>query len=261
MTAKSITRTVLITGSTSGIGLGIANVFAKNKYNIIFNGLEAEGSAIASSIAKENSIDYLYSPANAMRSAELKTMVDEGLAKFGHIDILVNNAGVQHVAPIEDFPENKWAQILQINLTASYLLTKYLWKQMKQQKFGRIINIASAHGLFASEYKSAYVAAKHGLIGFTKVAALEGAAFNINCNAICPGYVRTPLVELQIRDQAKSHGIPEGEVITRVMLQKQAVKEFVPVELVGNLALFLAGEKAGTLTGTAIPVDGGWSAQ
>ncbi|CAF0788663.1 unnamed protein product [Adineta ricciae] len=254
-------RTVLITGSTSGIGLGIARAFAKAKYNIIFNGLEKNGHEIAAAVAKEFQVDHMYSPANALHTDQLRTMVDEGLKQFNHIDVLINNCGVQHVSPIENFPDQKWEDILRVNLSSAFFLTKALMKPMKTQQFGRIINIASAHGLFASEYKSAYVAAKHGVLGLTKVTALEGAPFNINCNAICPGYVRTPLVDAQIRDQAKSHDISESEVIPRVILQKHAVKKFVPVELIGRLSLLLADEISATLTGTAIPIDGGWSAQ
>ncbi|CAF1136353.1 unnamed protein product [Adineta ricciae] len=254
-------RTVLITGSTSGIGLGIARAFAKAKYNIIFNGLEKNGHEIAAAVAKEFQVDHMYSPANALHTDQLRTMVDEGLKQFNHIDVLINNCGVQHVSPIETFPDQKWDDILRVNLSSAFFLTKALMKPMKTKQFGRIINIASAHGLFASEYKSAYVAAKHGVLGLTKVTALEGAPFNINCNAICPGYVRTPLVDAQIRDQAKSHDISESEVIPRVILQKHAVKKFVPVELIGRLSLLLADEISATLTGTAIPIDGGWSAQ
>ncbi|UJR09399.1 hypothetical protein I4U23_013641 [Adineta vaga] len=254
-------RTVLITGSTSGIGLGIARGFAKAKYNIIFNGLEKNGHEIAASTAKEFQVDHLYSPANALHTDQLRAMVDEGLKQFKHIDVLINNCGIQHVSPIENFPDQKWEDILRVNLSSAFILTKALMKPMKAKQFGRIINIASAHALFASEYKSAYVAAKHGVLGLTKVTALEGAPFNINCNAICPGYVRTPLVDAQIRDQAKSHDISESEVIPRVILQKHAVKKFVPIELIANLSLLLASDISATLTGTAIPVDGGWSAQ
>lgn len=254
-------KTVLITGSTSGIGLGIAREFAKEKYNVVFNGLEAEGPQIAAEAAKEFGIKTLYSPANMLKPGEIKSMVEETVKMFGRIDVLVNNAGIQHVSPVEDFPEDKWNAIIGINLTSAFHTTKHAWKSMKDQRFGRIINVASAHGLVASEFKSAYVAAKHGLIGFTKTIALEGAPFNITANAICPGYVRTPLVEKQIKDQAKAHNMPESEVISKVMLYKQAVKEFVPVETLGRLAVFLASEGASTITGTAMPVDGGWNAQ
>ncbi len=254
-------KTVLITGSTSGIGLGIAKEFAKEKYSIIFNGLEPEGPQIALDMAKEYGIKTQYSPANMLKPEEIKNMIDSAISAFGVIDVLVNNAGIQHVSAIEDFPEEKWNAIIAINLTSAFHTTKHVWKKMKEQKFGRIINISSAHGLVASEFKSAYVASKHGIVGFTKTIALEGAPFNITANAICPGYVKTPLVEKQIADQAKTHNIPESEVISKIMLQKQAVKEFVKVETLGKLAIFLASDAASTITGTAIPVDGGWNAQ
>jgi 3-hydroxybutyrate dehydrogenase len=256
-----MTKTVLITGSTSGIGLGIATEFAKAKYNIVFNGLEANGSEIAENIGKEYGVDTLFSNANMLKQDELKNMVSESISKFGKIDVLVCNAGIQYVSPIEDFPVEKWDAIIGINLTSSFHLSKAVWPSMKAQKFGRIINIASAHGLVASEFKSAYVAAKHGVVGLSKVLALEGAPFNITCNAICPGYVKTPLVEKQIADQAKAHNMSEADVVTKVMLHKQAVKQFVPLETLGKLTVFLASEEAGTITGTAMPVDGGWNAQ
>ncbi len=254
-------RTVLITGSTSGIGLGIAKAFAAKGYRLIFNGLEPDGATIAAGVAARAGVAYLFSSANMLKPEALKQMVGEALATFGGIDILINNAGIQHVAPIEDFPDEKWYDIIGVNLHAAYHLTKAVWPYMKEQRFGRIINIASAHGLVASEFKSAYVAAKHALVGFTKTAALEGAPFNINCNAICPGYVKTPLVEKQIADQATVHGIPESEVAAKIMLYKQAVKSFVPISVVADMALLLAAEGSATITGTAIPLDGGWSAQ
>lgn len=255
-------KTVLITGSSSGIGLGIAREFAKTKhYNIIFNGLENNGAEIAAEIAKEFGIETLFNGANMLQPEELKNMVAEGIKRFGKIDVLINNAGIQHVSPIEDFPDEKWNAILGINLSSAFYMSKAVWPGMKARNFGRIINIASAHGLVASEFKSAYVASKHGLVGFTKTLGLEGAPYNITCNAICPGYVKTPLVEKQITDQAKAHGLSENEVVNKVMLVKQAVKEFITVESLGQLALFLASETATTITGTAIPVDGGWNAQ
>ncbi len=255
-------KTALITGSTSGIGLGIAREFAKTKqYTIIFNGLEPNGQEIADGIAKEFGIQTMYSNANMLKPEELRKMVTDGVSKFGKIDILINNAGIQHVSPIEDFPDEKWNAIIAINLTSAFYLSKAVWPGMKERKFGRIINIASAHGLVASEFKSAYVASKHGIVGLTKTLGLEGAPFNITCNAICPGYVKTPLVEKQIADQAKAHNMSADEVVNKVMLLKQAVKEFVPLEVLGNLALLLASEGSSTITGTAIPVDGGWNAQ
>ncbi len=255
-------KTVLITGSTSGIGLGIAREFAKTKnYNVVFNGLEPNGSEIAENISKEFGIATLFSPANMLKPEELRLMVDETVKKFGNIDILINNAGIQHVSAIDEFPEDKWNAIIAINLSSAFHLSKAVWPYMKKNGFGRIINIASAHGLVASEFKSAYVASKHGIVGLTKTLGLEGAPFNITCNAICPGYVKTPLVEKQISDQAKVHNLSENEVVTKVMLLKQAVKEFVSVESIGQMALLLASENANTITGTAIPIDGGWNAQ
>jgi 3-hydroxybutyrate dehydrogenase len=255
-------KTALITGSTSGIGLGIAREFAKTKqYNIVFNGLEPNGQEIADGIRKEFGIGVMFSGANMMKSEELRKMVDDATAKFGKIDVLINNAGIQFVSPIEDFPEEKWDAIIAINLTSAFHLTKAVWKGMKERKFGRIINIASAHGLVASEFKSAYIASKHGIVGFTKTIALEGAPFNISANAICPGYVKTPLVEKQIADQAKAHNMSEADVVNKVMLYKQAVKDFVSLETLGQTALLLASDHANTITGTAIPVDGGWNAQ
>lgn len=254
-------RTALITGSTSGIGLGIATEFAKAKYNIVFNGLEPNGAEIAENVGKQYGIQVMFSPANMLKPEEITAMVTNAMAKFGKIDVLVCNAGIQHVAPIDEFPVEKWNAILGINLTSAFHLSKAVWPKMKEQKFGRIINIASAHGLVASEFKSAYVAAKHGIVGLTKVLGLEGAPYNITCNAICPGYVKTPLVEKQIADQAKAHNMSEADVISKVMLYKQAVKDFVSVETLGQLALFLASDNANTITGTAMPVDGGWNAQ
>jgi 3-hydroxybutyrate dehydrogenase len=254
-------KTVLITGSSSGIGLGIAIEFAKAKYNVVFNGLETNGPEIAEKIGKQYGVTTLFSSANMLNPVELKKMVDDAILKFGKIDVLVCNAGIQYVSPIEDFPAEKWDAIIGINLSSAFHLSKAVWPTMKAQKFGRIINIASAHGLVASEFKSAYVAAKHGIVGFTKVLGLEGAPYNITCNAICPGYVKTPLVEKQIANQAKAHNMSEDEVVSKVMLYKQAIKEFVSVETLGKLALFLASDDASTITGTAMPVDGGWNAQ
>ncbi|MEX2231118.1 MAG: 3-hydroxybutyrate dehydrogenase [Cyclobacteriaceae bacterium] len=254
-------KTALITGSTSGIGLGIAKAFAAKGYNLVFNGLEENGAEIASEIAERYKIEHFFSPANMLQPEALNALVQECAEHFGTIDILVNNAGIQHVSPIEHFPENKWNDIIAINLTAVFHLVKAAWPFMKKQNFGRIVNIASVHGLFASEFKSAYVASKHGLIGLTKTIALEGAPFNITCNAICPGYVKTPLLEKQIPDQMKIHNLSEEGVINKIILAKQAVKEFVPVEAIAEMSLLLASESASTITGAALSLDGGWSAQ
>lgn len=254
-------KTALITGSTSGLGLSIAKTFAAAGYAILFNGLEKNGQEIADNIAKEYNVKTYYSGADLANSAEVTAMVEQGTAKLGNIDVLVNNAGIQYVSPIEDFPLDKWNAIININLTAAFLTTQAVWKSMKAKKYGRIINIASAHGLVASEFKAAYVASKHGLVGFTKVLALEGAPVGITANAICPGYVKTPLVEKQIVEQAKSHGIPEQEVIQKIMLAKHPIKEFVSGDAIGAMALYLASDAASMITGTAMPIDGGWSAQ
>ena len=254
-------RTVLITGSTSGIGLGIAKAFAALGHNIIFNGLEQEGPEIAQKVAEAAGVDYLFSPANMMDPAAIRELAKMAIDKFGQVDILVNNAGIQHVAPIEDFPEDKWDAIIAINLTAAFHLTKAIWPSMKSKTYGRVINIASAHGLVASEFKSAYVSAKHGLVGFTKTIALEGAPFGITANSICPGYVHTPIVDKQIGDQMKAHNMTHDEVIEKVMLEKQAIKDFNSIESIAQSAVFLASDVASTITGIAFSIDGGWTAQ
>ncbi len=254
-------KVALITGSTSGIGLGIARVFAQSGYAIAFNGLETNGPEIALEIATEYNVKTRFFEANLQDPIQIENMVKAVEDYFGKIDILINNAGIQYVSPIEKFPNEKWKAIIDINLSSVFYTSKAVWEGMKAQNFGRIINIASAHGLVASEFKVAYVAAKHGVLGITKTLGLEGAPFGITVNAICPGYVKTPLVEKQIAEQALAHGISEEEVISKIMLQKHAVKEFVSVETIGNLALFLASEGANLITGTAMPVDGGWTAQ
>jgi 3-hydroxybutyrate dehydrogenase len=254
-------RTALITGSTSGIGKGIATAFAQLGYNIIFNGLETDGAEIAATIANVNNIEYIFSSANMLNPEAINKMVGDGIEKFGSIDILINNAGIQHVSPIEDFPEEKWNAIIGVNLTAPFHLTKAVWAGMKANQFGRIINISSAHGLVASENKSAYVASKHGINGFTKTIALEGAPYNITCNSVCPGYVHTPIIDKQIADQMKANNMTADEVVQKVMLAKQAIKEFIPIELIVKSVLFLASDDARAITGIALPVEGGWTAQ
>ncbi|MEN9446668.1 MAG: hypothetical protein RL728_1181, partial [Bacteroidota bacterium] len=224
-------------------------------------GLEPNGPEIASQIGEEYGVKTAFYGADLSNSVSIQDMVSYALDHFGKIDVLINNAGIQYVSPIEDFPIEKWDAIIAVNLSAVFHTSKSVWESMKKNKFGRIINIASAHGLVASEFKVAYVSAKHAVVGMTKVLGLEGAPYGITVNAICPGYVKTPLVEKQIAEQAKAHGISEDEVVSKIMLQKHAIKEFVTPETLGKLALFLASEEASTMTGTALPVDGGWTAQ
>ena len=254
-------KTVLITGSTSGIGLGIARQFAEAGYNIMFHGLETNGAEIANQIGEKHNVKVAFSNANLLQPEAIEGLVNETIKIFGELHVLVNNAGIQFVSPIEEFPNSKYENIIAINMNAAFYASKAVWKQMKKQKFGRIINVSSVHGIRASEFKSAYVTAKHGVIGMTKVLALEGAPFNITCNAICPGYVKTPLVEGQIKDQAKVHHMTEDEVIEKVMLKKQAVKQFVPLEAIADMAILLAKDSSTTITGSSFVLDGGWSAQ
>ncbi|WP_299990112.1 3-hydroxybutyrate dehydrogenase [uncultured Pontibacter sp.] len=254
-------KNAIITGGTSGIGLGIARLFAAQGYNLLLNGLEKNGQQIADELAQEHDVKVMFSSANMQYPDQIREMVQLAEQAFGQIDVLINNAGIQYVAPVDEFPEDRWDAIIAINMSATFHASKAVWPGMKTRGFGRIINIASAHALRASEFKVAYVAAKHGVAGITKVLALEGAPYGITCNAICPGYVRTPLVEAQISNQALAHQMSEAEVIEKVMLKKQPIKQFVEVEALGNLALYLASDAASQLTGAMLPVDGGWSAQ
>jgi len=255
-------KVAMITGSTSGIGLGIARALAKDGATIVLNGFgrAEEIEAAQSAIERDFGVEVSYSGADMSDAAAISRMVEMVLDVRGRLDIVVNNAGIQHVAPIAEFPVAKWDQILAINLTSAFHTARLALPVMRQNGFGRIINIASAHGLVASPFKSAYVAAKHGLLGLTKTIALEFAEENITCNAICPGYVLTPLVEAQIDDQAKAHGISRDAVVRDVLLAQQPNKRFATVEEIGALAVFLAGDAAASITGAAIPVDGGWTA-
>ncbi len=249
-------KRAIVTGSASGIGLAVAQLLSKKGAKVVMADINEEA-------LKEHSkaLGAEYYVADLSNRAANKELVDFALEKMGDVDILVNVAGVQTVSPIAEFPEDRWDFIISLMLTSPFLLTKYVWPSMKKNKWGRIINLNSAHGLYASEYKSAYVSAKHGLMGLTKVAALEGAPDGIAVNSICPGYVKTPLVEKQIHDQAVHHGITEDEVVTKIMLHKQAIKKLLEPSEIAEVVEFLCTDAAGMITGTPIIIDGGWSAQ
>ncbi len=252
----------LVTGSTSGIGLGIARALAAAGSSIVLNGFGKpdEIATTRSQLASQFTVRVEYSAADMSKPEAIQDMVDDILKSSGRLDIVVNNAGIQHVAPIQEFPVEKWQLILAINLSSAFHTTRCALPAMRAHGWGRIINIASAHGLVASPFKSAYVAAKHGLVGLTKVTALETAEDGITCNAICPGYVFTPLVEAQIEAQAKTHNIPREQVVRDVLLAQQPNKKFATVEEMGAVAVFLASDAAASITGIALPVDGGWTA-
>ncbi len=254
-------KTAIITGSTSGIGLGIAQGFAAQGINLVINGFGKAEDIEAERVALEaEGVKVVYNGADMTKPDEIVAMVESCVEEFGAVDIVVNNAGIQHVDPVEDFPPEKWDAIIAINMSSSFHTVRAAIPHMKRQGWGRIINIASAHGLVASPYKAAYVTAKHGVLGFTKTIGLEVAQDNITCNAICPGYVLTPLVEKQIPDTAKARGISEEEVMRDVLLKAQWTKKFVSVEQLAGTALFLCSDFAENITGTHISVDGGWTA-
>ena len=256
-------KTAIVTGSSSGIGLGIAESFAKAGVNVVMNGIEP-ADQVKDDIARLEGYDggrVIYDPADMMKPEEIRGLVSLAEETFGGADILVNNAGIQFVSPVDEFPEEKWDAIIAINLSSAFHMIKAALPGMKARGWGRVINIASAHALVASPFKSAYVAAKHGILGITKTVALEVAEQGITVNAICPGYVWTPLVERQVPATAAARGISEEAVINDVMLRAQPTKKFVTVEQLGGLAMFLCSDEAASITGSALPVDGGWTAQ
>ena len=255
-------KTALVTGSTSGIGLGIATGLAAEGANIVLNGFgeSAQVSALRAKIASEYKVSVVYDGADMSKPDAIAAMVKNAIAEFGAVDILVNNAGIQHVAPVDDFPLEKWDAIIAINLSAAFHTARAALPAMKKKGWGRIVNIASAHALVASPFKSAYVAAKHGIAGFTKTVALEVAEQGITVNAVCPGYVLTPLVEKQIPDTARARGITREAVIRDVLLAAQPTKKFVTVEEVAALTAFLCSGEAASITGAVLPIEGGWTA-
>ncbi len=254
-------KTAVVTGSNSGIGLGIAEALAAAGCNVVLNSFTdaAEDHALAERLATQHGVQVRYVQADMSKPADCARLV-ETAGEFGPVQILVNNAGIQHVARVEEFPPEKWDAILAINLSSAFHTIRAAIPAMRAAGWGRLVNIASAHGLTASPFKSAYVAAKHGLVGLTKTVALELAEDGVTCNAICPGYVLTPLVENQIADQMKVHGLPRERVIRDVMLQRQPTRDFVRVEDIGAMTVFLCSDAAAQITGTTLSMDGGWTA-
>jgi 3-hydroxybutyrate dehydrogenase len=256
-------KNAVVTGSTSGIGLGIARAMAQAGAGVMLNGFgdAAEIEKLRAGIATEFGVKAIHSPADMTKPAEIAAMIKAAEDKFGSVDILVNNAGIQHVAPIEEFPIDKWDAVIAINMSSAFHTIRAAVPGMKVRKWGRIISIASAHSLVASPFKAAYITAKHGLVGLTKTVALELATFGVTANCISPGYVWTPLVEQQIPDQMKTRNMTEEQVKRDVLLAAQPTKQFVTVEQVASLALYLASDAAVNITGVNISIDGGWTAQ
>ena len=256
-------KAAIVTGSTSGIGLGIARAFAATGMHVMLNGFgdSTEIQKIRADLEETYGVKTAYSPADMSKPDEIVRMVEDARTALGKVDVLVNNAGIQHVEAIETFPVAKWDAIIAIDLSSAFHAMRAVVPEMKARKWGRIVNVASAHGLVASPFKSAYVAAKHGILGLTKTVALETAEHCITVNAICPGYVLTPLVEKQIPETAKARGITEEQVVKDVLLHAQPTRRFVTTEQIGALSVFLCSEAAASITGTALPVEGGWTAQ
>ncbi len=255
-------RTAVVTGSNSGIGLGVAQALAAEGHNVVINSFtdRDEDHALAGEISAKHGNKTVYIPADMSDGDECRALVAKAAEEFGRVDILVNNAGIQHVAAIEEFPVETWDRVIAINMNSSFHTTAAALPMMREHKWGRVINIASAHGLTASPFKSAYVTAKHGVVGMTKVVALETAEDPITCNAICPGYVLTPLVETQIPDTMAKHGMDRETVVREVLLERQPSKQFATVEQIGGTVVFLCSDHAEQITGTTISVDGGWTA-
>ncbi|OKO91723.1 3-hydroxybutyrate dehydrogenase [Bradyrhizobium sp. NAS80.1] len=256
-------KVAIVTGSTSGIGLGIAEELAKAGADVVLNGFGDAGEIekIRSGIERKHDVHVIYDGADMSKGGAVRALIDATIGKFGRLDILVNNAGIQFTAPVEEFPPAKWHAILDINLSAAFHGIAAAVPQMKKQRWGRIVNIASAHGLVASTHKAAYVAAKHGLVGLTKVVGLETAGSGVTCNAVCPGWVRTPLVEKQINDIAAEKRISQKEATNQLLAEKQPSLEFASPEQLGGTVSFLCSAAADQITGTAISVDGGWTAR
>ncbi|MGH6837715.1 MAG: 3-hydroxybutyrate dehydrogenase [Methylocella sp.] len=256
-------KAAIVTGSTSGIGLGIAQALASAGVDVTLNGFggAAEINQIRKNIERSFGVKTLYSAADMSMPGDIEGMVEAARKAFGKVDILVNNAGIQHVEAIETFPPAKWDAIIAINLSSAFHTIRAVVPEMKARNWGRIINIASAHALVASPFKSAYVASKHGIAGLTKTVALEVAQHGITVNAICPGYVLTPLVQNQIPETAKARGLTEDQVVKDVLLHAQPTRKFVTTEQIGGLAVFLCTEAGASITGAALPVDGGWTAE
>jgi 3-hydroxybutyrate dehydrogenase len=256
-------KSAIVTGSTSGIGLGIAEALAAQGCNLMLNGFgdEREIEKLRAGLVEKHRIEVAYSPADMLRPAEIRDLVSDTMRRFGRLDVLVNNAGIQHVAKVVDFPEERWDAVIAVNLSAAFHAAKAALPHMLKERWGRIINIASAHGLVASGEKAAYVAAKHGLVGLTKVIAIEVANSGITCNAICPGWVLTPLVQRQIEARAAAAGIDQAKAREDLVREKQPMLEYTTPQKIGALTVFLCGEDAATITGAALSIDGGWVAQ